>query len=149
MNTEAIQHLLRRYNPHAPVFRARTVPLRWTNANGDTMAPDAPGVTKSIAFCGLGNPQAFWRTLEQHGIRFQEKYDFGDHHRYTPVELRRLMRRALDIGVDTLLTTEKDAVNLCPETVSIIRPLNLWWLEIGTEIDYRDELIALIRSRCK
>ena len=51
-------------------------------------------------------------------------------------------------GLD-LLTTEKDAVNLCREVSSIIHPLNLWWLEIGMDIDRRDELVSLIREALK
>ncbi|HXJ43663.1 MAG TPA: tetraacyldisaccharide 4'-kinase, partial [Bryobacteraceae bacterium] len=146
VNTEAIEHVLHKHNPTAPVFRGRTVPLRWTNQKGDQLAPDGPAVARAVAFCGLGNPAAFWNTLEQYGIRPLEHYDYGDHHRYTPVELRRLARRTMDIGADTLLTTEKDAVNLCPDVAGIIEPLNLWWLEIGMDIDRRDELIALIRQ---
>ena len=148
-NFDAIAYQLRRYNLTAPIFRARTVPLRWTNHLGDTLFPTEAGALASIAICGLGNPNSFWKTLEQHGITPLEQYSYGDHHRYTPIELRRLARRALDIGAKALLTTEKDAVNLCPDVRAIIKPLNLWWLEIGTEIDGRDELIALIRQNCK
>jgi len=148
-NLEAIAHELRRYNPIAPVFRTRTMPLRWVNHAGDFMSPGEPASATSIAICGLGNPNTFWKTMEQHGVMPRERYSYGDHHRYTPIELRRLTRRAVDIGVTTILTTEKDAVNLPAEVHSIIHPLQLWWLEIGIEIDHRDDLLALIRKNCK
>ncbi len=148
-NLEAIEYQLRRYNPTAPIFRAHTVPLRWTNHAGESMAPGDAATAKSIAICGLGNPNSFWKTLSQHSIRPTEQYSYGDHHRYTPIELRRLTRRAIDIGVTTILTTEKDAVNLCPDVCSIMQPLELWWLEIGIKIDRRDDLLALIRQTCK
>lgn len=148
-NFDAIVYQLRRQNPTGPIFTARTVPLRWTNHQGDTMSPAEAGALATIAICGLGNPHSFWKTLAQHAVTPLEHYSYGDHHRYTPIELRRLARRAVDIGASALLTTEKDAVNLCPDVRAIISPLNLWWLEIGTEIDGREKLIALIRKTCK
>jgi len=62
------------------------------------------------------------------------------------LELKRLSRRAIDIGATALLCTEKDAVNLPPEAADIIRPIQLWWLEVGIDIDGREELISLIRK---
>ena len=52
-----IENLIRRYNPQVPMFRARVL------AQGDL--PNGP----VAAFCGLGQPRTFWRTLETLGIR--------------------------------------------------------------------------------
>ena len=72
---------------------------------------------------------------------------FGDHHRYRPGELRRLARQASAAGADVLLTTEKDAMNLCPGAVEIVAPLRLWWLRIAVEIDREEELLKLLSGR--
>ncbi len=141
-NTKAIETVLRRYNATAPVFRSKTVAGRWCSADGSDLPPD----TRAIAFCGLGNPQAFWRTLSQVGIEPLASYDYGDHHRYTPLEIRRLARHALDIGAEALLTTAKDVVNLDPEYPAIIGSLKLYWIEVRTEIEGREELLKLIRK---
>jgi 3-deoxy-D-manno-octulosonic-acid transferase len=144
---KAIEATLRRYNPHAPIFRSRVVPRRWTDDTGTTFS--ATGLTnlKSIAFCGLGNPQAFWKSLEQLGVQTTERYEYDDHHRYKPSEIRRLAQRGRDLGVEALLTTAKDAVNMCESFGPMIRPLHLYWLEIGIEIDNRDGLLRLIASK--
>jgi tetraacyldisaccharide 4'-kinase len=99
-----------------------------------------------MAFCGLGNPRTFWRSLDQLGVEAVERIDYGDHHRYSPLEVRRLARHAQDVGVDILLTTAKDAVNLSPEYERIFQPLRVYWLEIGVEIDRRAELVELIEQ---
>ena len=97
-----------------------------------------------VAFCGLGNPQAFWKSLRGQGIEPVASYAFEDHHKYTPIEIRRIARHALDVGVEVLLTTAKDAVNLDPDYPTILDTVRLYWLEIRTEIDRGEELAALI-----
>ncbi len=146
-NTNAIETVLRRYNATAPVFRSKTVAGRWHSADGPELAgSNLPRDIRAVAFCGLGNPQAFWRTLTQVGIEPLASYDYGDHHRYTPLEIRRLARHAEDIGAEALLTTAKDVVNLDPEYRAIIGSLKLYWIEVRTEIEGREELLDLIRK---
>jgi tetraacyldisaccharide 4'-kinase len=142
--TMAIESVLRRWNPNAPVFRARTVPRYWTNHHGDRLGIEEIRGVRAVAFCGLGNPQAFWRTVDRLGVTPIASHHYGDHHRYNPLEFRRLVQHAKDVNASALLTTAKDAVNLCPDFASMIDPLKLWWLEIGIEIDRREDLLALI-----
>jgi len=150
-NTKAIEAALRKYNATAPIFFARTVACKWREADGsefdiDLFAELAEEDMRAIAFCGLGNPNAFWRTLRQVGIDPVASYDFEDHHQYTPAEIRRLARHARDIGAGSLLTTAKDAVNLAPEYPEIIGSLKLYWLEVRTEIENEQKLVALIKQ---
>jgi len=145
-NTKAIEAVLRQYNPAAPVFRSQVVPRCWTGDKGETVEIASMAGVNAVAFCGLGNPRTFWRSLDRLGVGAGHRFDYGDHHKYTPTEIRRLARYALDIGAEALLTTAKDAVNLCPEFSGIVHPLRLYWLEIGVEIERRGELIGLIRS---
>jgi len=141
-NTKAIESVLRRYNAAAPVFHARTVADRWCSADGPLQLPE----TRAIAFCGLGNPRAFWRTLTRSGIVPLATYEYRDHHQYTPAEIRLLARHAIDMGAGMLLTTAKDAVNLPQDYPAMIEPLKLYWLEVRTVIENREELLGLIRN---
>ena len=79
------------------------------------------------AFCGLGNPQAFRRTLEAMGVRPVEWVEFEDHHRYRPHELRRIAHQAAKQERASLVTTEKDAVNFCTSATDLLAPLPLYW----------------------
>jgi 3-deoxy-D-manno-octulosonic-acid transferase len=146
-NTRAIETVLRRYNPQAPVFHSRIEIRYWCGPDGVCLRPDDLKGEPSVAFCGLGNPESFWRSLHRIGIEPLAQHSYEDHHRYSPAEIRRLARHALDIGAKVLLTTAKDAVNLAPDYPTIIAPLKLYWLEIGLDIDRRDELIALIGQK--
>lgn len=145
-NLRAIESVLRSANPRAPIFRSRVTGRRWTNERGEHLAVRSMPGAGSVAFCGLGNPKTFWRTLDQLGIDSAHRFEYGDHHRYTPLEMRRLARYAAAQGAERLLTTAKDAVNLCPEFASIIQPLRIYWLEIGVEIEQCAEFIGLIKS---
>ena len=69
---------------------------------------------------------------------------FGDHHSYRPAELQRLLAQARAAGAEALVTTEKDALNLCEGACAIVSPLKLYWLKIGIEIEGEDELLRHI-----
>jgi tetraacyldisaccharide 4'-kinase len=143
-NTRAIESVLRRHNHAAPVFRARTVPSRWRDRAGE-VDPGSIRLRPAVAFCGLGNPDAFWKTLRGMRIDPVACYAFDDHHQYRPAEIRRLARHAHDLGAELLLTTAKDSVNLDPDYAAMMGEIQLCWLEIRTEIEDREELLRLIR----
>jgi tetraacyldisaccharide 4'-kinase len=96
------------------------------------------------AFCGLGAPHGFWRTLRDLGLDVVYTWRFSDHHRYRPGELKRLSKQAAHAGADALVTTQKDVMNLCDGAVALVAPLRLYWLRIGVEIDNEEELLRLI-----
>lgn len=146
-NLSAIVSVLRRYNRDAPVYFAWLENRRWTNQAGEFFDARALRDLRSVAFCGLGNPDSFWLSLADVGVRPLEKHAYGDHHRYTPNEFRRLARHAREIGAQALLTTAKDAVNLCSEFESIAEPLKVYWLEIGIGIDRKEDLLARIEEK--
>jgi tetraacyldisaccharide 4'-kinase len=80
------------------------------------LEPDAGAVAalrgkKVLAFAGIGDPQKFFATLERAGIDAPVRRGFGDHHRYSAAEARKLIRAAEQDKLD-LLTTEKDLVRL-------------------------------------
>jgi 3-deoxy-D-manno-octulosonic-acid transferase len=140
-----IEARLRQYNANAPIFRLRTKPEEWVDEDSGTRYP-AAGLPykKMLAFCGLGNPHAYWRTLDQLGIQPLEKLEFGDHHRYTPGEIRRMGMLGRGKGVEAFLTTQKDLVNLCESTEATVAPAKVLWLRIGVEIDREEEFLKLL-----
>jgi len=64
------------------------------------------------AFCGIGNPQAFFNDLNRWEVPFAGESVFRDHHLYTAADLRRLEKAAQSAGAIAFVTTEKDAENL-------------------------------------
>ena len=73
-----------------------------------------------FAFCGIGNPQAFFDDLSRWEVPVAGESVFRDHHRYTADDLRRLEKAANRAGAITFLTTEKDAENLGQATSTTI-----------------------------
>lgn len=140
-----IRRVLARYNPAAPVFRSRVMPREWVEVEtGEPvmLAHNAP----AVAFCGLGNPAAFWRTLSTLEMEIRWRWAFADHHRYKAVELRRLANHARRSHCGLLVTTQKDAVNLPGNAARLVAPARLLWLRIETEIAEREEFIAFLRG---
>lgn len=137
-----LERLIRRYNSRAPIFRSRVIGQGFALAGGFAVNPPCGRIG---AFCGLGQPRSFWRTLESvgesMGVEVAFRQAFGDHHRYTPSDLRRLAARASAAGVQTLATTEKDVMNLPPNAKELLQPHNLVWLKIGIEIENGEELL--------
>jgi tetraacyldisaccharide 4'-kinase len=65
------------------------------------------------AFCGLGNPSAFRRTLESLGYQPREFRTFPDHHNYARSDVEGLRRWANTLPHDAVvLTTQKDWVKI-------------------------------------
>jgi tetraacyldisaccharide 4'-kinase len=147
-NTKAIETILRRYNPTAPIFHARTVPLKWRDSSGTELNSDVFKDKPVVAICGLGNPQAFWKTLRRLEIEPVAHYEYEDHHQYAPAEIRLLAQHARDMRAEIVLTTEKDEINLDPHYPAIMGEIKLFRLEIGMEIDHREELLSLIHQQC-
>jgi len=140
-----LERQLRLYNRTAPIFRCRVTPREWVEVDSAIATPATePGFTRVAAFCGLGNPRSFWSTLEELKLELVFHWAFGDHHSYNPIELQRLLAQAQRCGAEALVTTEKDALNLCEGATAIVSPLKLYWLKIGIEIEREEELLQQI-----
>lgn len=102
-----------RYGSGGPVFGVdfSIGSLRDWNT-GDRMALPAAAERTFLAFCALGNPEAFLADLLLAGVRWEGDQSFRDHHAVTLKELVQLQDQAFEIGVDALVCTEKDAVKL-------------------------------------
>jgi tetraacyldisaccharide 4'-kinase len=104
---------LRGRNSSAEFFSASTQLIGFRNAVTDVLIPaDELRLLRPFAFCGLGNPSAFFRGLANSGVSAVAERVFPDHHRYSASELAALERAANAAGAGCLVTTEKDWVNL-------------------------------------
>lgn len=137
-----IEAVIRRYNPRAPIFFSRVVAAYWEEmGTGVRWAPGELPFSRVGAFCGLGNPASFWRTLRRLGYEPEFRVRFPDHHRYTASDWRRLRARAQAGGVEALVTTEKDVCNLSGEDLTGVR---VCWLKIRIEVEGEERLLELL-----
>ena len=142
---EAIASKLRRYNTEAPVFRTRFSAHRWRDLRTGAVLEELPE-SRVAAFCGLGNPQSFWSTLEALGVAVVFRWTFDDHHAYKPVELRRLAEQARQNGAKLLVTTEKDLINLPNQVEDALGDLPLAWLQIELEIEGENRFFEILEE---
>jgi tetraacyldisaccharide 4'-kinase len=91
--------------------RFPSLPLALTEhrpADGESLRGKTVG-----AFCGIGNPAAFRRTLESLGATIAEFRSFPDHHAYTRDDVEALQNWATALPADAVIaTTQKDWVKL-------------------------------------
>src|SRR5207248_8290796 len=67
------------------------------------------GAGPFFAFCGLGNPDAFFRDLGHWGVAICGQATFSDHHRYTQRDILAIKQAGKRAGAVAFVTTEKDA----------------------------------------
>jgi tetraacyldisaccharide 4'-kinase len=112
----AIEAVIRRHTA-APIFHARTkleairrwVPLKETDDVALTTAEYSN--QWFFAFCGIGNPRAFFSDVRRWGLAVRAEMAFRDHHRYSEADWARLDERARSADATALLCTEKDVCN--------------------------------------
>jgi tetraacyldisaccharide 4'-kinase len=99
--------------------------------------------SRALAFAGIANPRQFFGMLQQHGIHFRDSIGFHDHHDYTKADYQRLKARCQSLAIDTLITTEKDAVKLDPLALS---PLKVVVVKIAFEVDDLEALRRMLST---
>jgi tetraacyldisaccharide 4'-kinase len=121
-----------------PVFRGKKNIVSVVSLQGDRVSLEQ---SRILAFCGLGNPESFRRSLLESGCDIAELIEFGDHHRYNPSDVRRLINHYRDNDAQYMVTTLKDAVKL-----EKIWPDDqpLYYLEIEIELEREEEFFRLI-----
>jgi tetraacyldisaccharide 4'-kinase len=98
--------------PRLPVSQAIHRPES-LHRGEDVLSPQSLDQRTIAAFCGLGRPEAFRRTLEQLGAKLLTFRTYPDHHPYTPADVEELHRWAAATPPDTwIVTTRKDWVKL-------------------------------------
>ena len=105
--------------PGVPVYTATTKMKALTELSsfigGDKAAPtDYSSIAnrKAFAFCGLGNPRAFFEQLRRDNFELSGEATFADHYCYSKKDVAKLEKMAAQSGGSFLLTTAKDAVRL-------------------------------------
>ena len=99
--------------PRVPVLTATLVPSEcWEAGRMRPVSLAELSGKRLAAFAGIASPAAFSETLRSTGGVVEELSEFADHHWYSTDDLSRLDERAGELGVEALITTEKDWVRL-------------------------------------
>jgi tetraacyldisaccharide 4'-kinase len=109
----AVESILRRHTS-SPIFYAVTrldSVLRVPRLDV-SLPPGDWTKARFLAFCGIGNPPAFFGDLRGWGFQIVGQRGFADHHVYTARDAAEIEKSAANCGADALLCTEKDVWNL-------------------------------------
>jgi tetraacyldisaccharide 4'-kinase len=128
--------------PHAAWVSAAHTPLG--SAEGEEIALEALAGRRVAAFCGIGNPPAFRRTLEGLGYDVVAFREFPDHHAYDRADVDLLAAWARAHRAQALACTDKDLVKL---GVPRLGTTPLWAVRVGlTVLEGREALEERLSS---
>jgi tetraacyldisaccharide 4'-kinase len=104
---------LKRINPDALIAKSVHKPECFYKLSNEQLVDIESVRDKRIALVSaIGSPRSFEKTILNLGLKFRKHFVFRDHHRYRSGDLRKIEYYCNKNGIDTVITTEKDAVKL-------------------------------------
>lgn len=134
--------------PGAAVLHAVHRPTRLLVADGTSAPLESIRGRPCFAFCGLGNPEAFHRTLADLGAVAAGRRDFDDHHAYTAADAAAIAEAARAAAAEWIVTTTKDFTKAAAQELREHWPagLPLAAVEVDMELSEGDQALdALLR----
>lgn len=110
-----LEEQVARFAPQALVVHAVEQVLCFQDLKGNERPPDALVGKRVVAFCGIGNPEAFRQTITDLGVNVAAAFVYDDHQQYTKDHLKAVDRVATDRNAEAILTTQKDRVKIPAE----------------------------------
>jgi tetraacyldisaccharide 4'-kinase len=103
-----IEQKLETINPDMIIARSIHSPAYVKSMDNQDISLEYLKGKKIFAFCGIGNPDAFLRTIRQTGADLAGSKIYNDHHHYTNDCLADIYEQAESLKADLILTTQKD-----------------------------------------
>ena len=121
------------------VIETTHAPVELSNCDGGRAELEELKSRPVAGFCGIGNPDAFKRTLTDLGAKVGSIRVFPDHHAYDREDVENLRAWAGTLEKDFLVvTTQKDLVKL---RLTQLSGKPLWALRIGLHIERGQETL--------
>ncbi|MCD7878556.1 MAG: tetraacyldisaccharide 4'-kinase [Candidatus Gastranaerophilales bacterium] len=93
--------------------------------------------TKIMAFSAIGQPEGFYDFLK-HDYNLIAVLDFEDHHNYESDDISKIIHFAQEENIDSIVTTEKDAVKLTDYIKGMELPVKIYALKLKAYIDIKE-----------
>jgi tetraacyldisaccharide 4'-kinase len=134
--------------PQAAWCEATHAPSNLQNVAGESRPIESLATKRIAAFCAIGNPAAFRRTLECERAEIVDWREFPDHYSYTRADVERLAADFETAGAEMAIVTHKDLVKLPFDTIGAIP---LWALVVEMrftvgEAALQDALRGVLRA---
>ena len=120
-------------------------PTQLVDVNWQPHALSSVAGKKAFAFCGIGNPDGFRKTVSSLRVNCDLIQGFPDHYHYQMNDLVKLAKTARENSVDVVFTTQKDIVKISTDAWD---GPPLFAVEIGVEFIHGRELLEnrLVRT---
>jgi tetraacyldisaccharide 4'-kinase len=93
---------------------------------------------KLLAIAGIGNPENFFKLLNQYNLNIEKKLIFPDHYEFTKTEIKNIIEDAKNKDLQIIMT-EKDYFK-----IKVFNEPEIKYLEISLEIKQKEKLIQKI-----
>lgn len=113
-DTQWLKNKLSLINPGALIVEAVHKPVCLVDSKGNNFELVHVRNKDVCIFSAIADPESFARIVLSLGAKIKHKSEFSDHHNYTKEDLAMALNKCKDLGVTTLIITEKDSVKLEP-----------------------------------
>ncbi len=128
---EELKAQIRAVAPTIPIWVTDFSPSALVQVGGPaTVEPAMLKGERVLAVSGIGNPESFRRLLAAAGATVADHCVFPDHHAYSLEDVQRVRQAAERMGVDRIVTTEKDAVKLAQLDGVAKQEVTIWAVRI-------------------
>ncbi len=133
-------------NPNMTIARSIHKPVCAKPIDGSQINIDELKDKRALAFCGIGNPDAFFNTVNGLGCDIVSSKIYDDHHQYTDDCLAGIYEQAGHLKADLILTTQKDWAKITRLT-PVKKDIPLAYLAIELKfISGEDKITRLIED---
>jgi len=116
IDTVDLKAELKQFAPNTPILESVHQPtsLYWLNQTDEHSIMPIENLTgkRLLAVCGIGNPDAFFATLEKYNPEAVGLLAFPDHHVYTESDLQKIHEQKQQCEAEWVITTQKDEQKL-------------------------------------
>ena len=93
---------------------------------------------KLLAIAGIGNPENFFKLIEDNNLKIEDKLIFPDHHRFTEDEIKKIVNKAQSKDYQIIMT-EKDYYKIDKYELEKID-----YLKVSLKIDKKEKFLDRI-----
>lgn len=143
--TQFKELLLHRF-PEKPVFLTTYKATLAQSLTDKTLHDLSALPTPLFAFCGIGQPQLFQKTLAVENLKISGFMPLRDHQTFTSSLIKKINAKAKSSGASAIITTEKDLVKMRKEQFDFPVFSLQMKVQVDTDfVDYLDKEIVAFR----
>lgn len=142
---EKIKKLIYKAAPTVKIYFANYQVEGLEDLEGKKYDSDFIKNRRIAAFAAIGYPDGFFELLGKTGVALEKKIRYPDHCQLSNQEYRRIEKKLLKAGINTLVITKKDKYHL-PKGE---KKINIFILKVKLKIEYKDKLIKNINKRIR